>query len=451
MLSGSVASTGTPTWVTQNFALGEGRVQSTASTKQYVLTGSDGNTWVEMDATNLRLGSTRCADSTAVITANTDLFTSKAGVNQDIGIFVDRDGVAAPVPLAWKESGGSNGTFSPNAAYVQASYPIAAGHSYVVRLKWKTNAATSGSIYAGAGPLPTGENSPTRLTVQYYATAPQLSQTNSQPRLAGSNGSTWSPIPGVAPLTITTGGPNRVLFGGNADLWTDTAGINQDIGITLNGNLIAWKESGGSGTYSPDAAFVQATADLAGAGTYTAQLVWKTNQPSPPSASIYAGAGPLPGPSFSPTSLLAAVLPAGGTPFETLTTNQLNLPNSDGATWGAMNIQFAITPSTSMYAVVGANADLWTAKAGYNQDLAVFVSDNGSMQRLVWKESGGVGGTFSPNAAFAEAVMSLTAGHTYIFSLMWKTNQPAPGATIFTGAGPIGGAYSPTRLLVNTF
>jgi hypothetical protein len=145
------------------------------------------------------------------------------------------------------------------------------------------------------------------------------------------------------------------------------------------------------------------------------------------------------------------VFPAGGTPFETVTTNQLNLSNSDGGTWGAMNIQFAITPSTSMYAVVGANADLWTAKAGYNQDLAVFVSDNGSMQRLVWKESGGVGGTFSPNAAFAEAVMSLTAGHTYIFSLMWKTNQPAPGATIFTGAGPIGGAYSPTRLLVNTF
>jgi len=30
----------------------------------------------------------------------------------------------------------------------------------------------------------------------------------------------------------------------------------------------------------------------------------------------------------------------------------------------------------------------------------------------------------------------------------WKTNRPASGATIYTGAGPIGSAYSPTRLTV---
>jgi hypothetical protein len=256
---------------------------------------------------------------------------------------------------------------------------------------------------------------------------------------------------GVPPMSITTAGPARVLFGANADLWTDTAGINQDIGITLNGSLIAWKESGGSnGTYSPNAAFVQATADVTGPQTYTVQLVWKTNQRAPASASIYAGAGPLPGGTFSPTSLMAVMFPAGGAPLDMATTSQLRMSNSDGATWGAMNIQLSITPKTSMYAVVGANADLWTANAGYNQDLAVFVSDNGSSQRLVWKESGGAGGTYSPNAAFAEAVLSLTGGHTYVFSLMWKANQPAPGATIFVGAGPIGGAFSPTRLLINT-
>jgi hypothetical protein len=147
---------------------------------------------------------------------------------------------------------------------------------------------------------------------------------------------------------------------------------------------------------------------------------------------------------------MAVMFPAGGYPLDVVTTSQLRMSNSDGATWGAMNIQLAITPKTSMYAVVGANADLWTANAGYNQDLAVFVSDNGSSQRLVWKESGG-SGAYSPNAAFAESVMSLTAGHTYVFSLMWKANQPAPGATIFVGAGPIGGAFSPTRLLINTF
>jgi len=130
------------------------------------------------------------------------------------------------------------------------------------------------------------------------------------------------------------------------------------------------------------------------------------------------------------------------------------MANSDGVTWAAMSmaLQVAITPSASTYAVVGANADLWTGNAGYNQDLAIFMSVDGSpaLQRLVWKESGGLGGIQSPNAAFAEAVVSLTAGHAYLFSVMWKANQNAPGATIWAGAGPLPGtsAYSPTRLLV---
>jgi hypothetical protein len=43
-------------------------------------------------------------------------------------------------------------------------------------------------------------------------------------------------------------------------------------------------------------------------------------------------------------------------------------------------------------------------------------------------------------------VVSLTGGTTYTFQLVWKTNQPAPGKTIFAGAGPIDGKFSPTRL-----
>ena len=187
--------------------------------------------------------------------------------------------------------------------------------------------------------------------------------------------------------------------------------------LTLNGTLIAWKESGGfAGTFSPNAAFVQATANLTGGQAYTAQLVWKTNQRAPASASIYAGAGPLPGGAFSPTSLMAVMFPAGGYPLDVVTTSQLRMTNSDGATWGAMNIQLAITPKTSMYAVVGANADLWTASAGYNQDLAVFVSDNGSSQRMVWKESGG-SGAYSPNAAFAQARTGQEGGNPAVQNL----------------------------------
>jgi hypothetical protein len=105
---------------------------------------------------------------------------------------------------------------------------------------------------------------------------------------------------------------------------------------------------------------------------------------------------------------------------------------------------------TDALALVTANADLWTANAGYDQDIGVFVSVNGGPESLVvWKESGGYGGTFSPNAAFAQALYQMSAGNSYVFRLRWKANRAASGATIFAGAG-LGPVFSPTRLTVET-
>jgi len=461
MLSGDVASTGAPNWVTQNFALDEGHLRSAVSTSQYVLSGSDGQTWVDMDPSLLRLASSPCATGgTGLITANADLFTSTPGVNQDIAIFEDIDGVAGTAPLAWKESGGFNGTFSPNAAYVQAvTPPMTVGHDYVFRLKWKAHKATSGTIYAGAGPLPSAGYSPTRLTLEVLPAAPGSAVITTQPNNTGSDGMTWLPIPGTTvPLNPLVN--SRVVLGGNADLWTDTVGMNQDIGVSLTGpgyptvagQPEAWKESGGfNGTFSPNAAFVQATASLTGGMGYTAQLVWKTSGRAPANSSIYVGAGPLPAGSlnFSPTSLTAVVLPSPN-PFEAVVTTQNPLTNSDGATWSDMGIHVPVVATIGINAIVSANADLWTATAGYNQDIAVFVSDNsGPQQLLVWKESGGFN-TYSPNAAFAETVFTLIGGHSYVFAIMWKTNRNSAGtgATIYAGAGPIAGQFSPTRLQV---
>jgi hypothetical protein len=42
----------------------------------------------------------------------------------------------------------------------------------------------------------------------------------------------------------------------------------------------------------------------------------------------------------------------------------------------------------------------------------------------------------------------LAAGASYTIKLQWKTNRQASGATIYAGAGPIGGKFSPTRLRV---
>ena len=101
----------------------------------------------------------------AILSGNVDLFTSAAGNNQDIGIYVSPSSATQNI-VAWKESGGFAGTFSPNAAFVQTVFPMTRGTAYTVKLQWKTNKAQTGSIYAGAGPWPSGSGlgSPTRLT-----------------------------------------------------------------------------------------------------------------------------------------------------------------------------------------------------------------------------------------------------------------------------------------------
>jgi hypothetical protein len=133
-----------------------------------------------------------------------------------------------------------------------------------------------------------------------------------------------------------------------------------------------------------------------------------------------------------------------------VSTQQYPLANSDGSTWQLMdgtNLITTLTPPGNGTALVSANADLWTANSGYNQDIGIFVSVNGGADQLVgWKESGGSAGTFSPNAAFLQTTWPVSAGSNYVFKIKWKANHNAAGATIYAGAGPIGGSYSPTRL-----
>ena len=90
----------------------------------------------------------------AIASGNADLWTVNAGFNQDLGIQVW--GGAYPTmagrPEAWKESGGFAGTYSPNAAAVQAVLPVVAGTTYVFQLVGKTNKPDPGSIEIGAGP-----------------------------------------------------------------------------------------------------------------------------------------------------------------------------------------------------------------------------------------------------------------------------------------------------------
>jgi hypothetical protein len=429
------------------------------STQQYRLLSSDGATWQDVDGNNLSLSFTPATSEVAIISANADLWTANAGFNQDIGIWLKAGGAAGAV-LAWKESGGFAGTFSPNAAMVQTAIPVAAGTTYSVKLDWKTNKPALGAtIFAGAGPV-SSQYSPTRLTVRLvpssgYATASSVLQYT----LPNSDGATWMRMDAanlVAPLTPTAAGVAVVTA--NADLWTANSGVNQDLGVfvSVNGGadqLVAWKESGGfAGTFSPNAAFVQATWPVSAGSTYLFKLEWKANR-NAPGATIFAGAGPIGG-LYSPTRLTVVELPAASMASAS-SVQQYSLPNSDGAAWQSIDqnaLKLTFTPGATAAYVVSGNADLWTAYAGFNQDLGVYISGGAfaSPTLVAWKESGGFGGTFSPNAAYVETVVNLQASTPYAIWLVWKTNSPASGATIYAAAGPLpsGGSFSPTRLTV---
>src|SRR6266571_238018 len=357
-----------------------------------------------MDALKLAVSFTPAANSLAVISGNADLWTNTAGYNQDLGVAVS-GGVyptTAGQPEAWKESGGG-ATFSPNAAFVQTVIPVAAATAYTATLQWKANKSDPGSILAGAGPV-VSSFSPTRITVQLFpasaATVFSASRTT-QYKLTGSDGSTWEDVDSAnlsVPFTPPSG--NWLAFvSGNADLWTSSAGFNQDVGVALSGGAYptatgqpeAWKESGGSaGTFSPNAAFVQAALPVVGGTAYTAKVQWKANRSDP------------------------------------------------GSIWASAATNY----------VLAVNSDLWTNTAGYNQDVAIVISGGtfGTGTVVTWKESGGIAGAYSPNAAYAYGDVALVGGTTYTVWVAWKTNRAAPGVTIFAGAGPIGSAFSPTWL-----
>jgi hypothetical protein len=388
------------------------------------------------------------------VSANADLWTATAGYNQDLAIFVSTNNYPDTL-LAWKESGGRVATFSPNAAFVQGTMPLIAGTTYTFTLKWKTNRPANGvTIFAGAGLGPLF--SPTNLAFHFVSTDNSRVSTQ-QYRLAGSDGSTWKDIDASGlSLPLNPSVTSSAVIGANADLWTASDGINQDLAITISGGsfgsgqVVAWKESGGNaGTFSPNAAFAQAVVSLTGGIAYTVRLQWKANHTT--GATIFSGAGL--GPQFSPTSLIADLVPAGGNPFTQVSTQQYQLANNDGTTWAPLDPTLDVSVNvtgTDVLGLVSANADLWTANAGYDQDIGVFVSVDGAPRDLlVWKESGGYGGTFSPNAAFAQSLYPMAAGHTYVFRLAWKANRAATGATIFAGAG-LWPTFSPTRITVET-
>jgi hypothetical protein len=341
--------------------------------------------------------------------------------------------------------------------------PLTHGVTYTVKLQWKTNKNASGAtIYAGAGPIG-GKFSPSSLLIQLFpaGTNPAKAISSSQYHLTSSDGTTWQNIDATnLSVSLTPATTCLATVSGNADLWTANAGYNQDLGVTVSGGAYpsasgkpeAWKESGGfAGTFSPNAAYVQTVIPVLASTAYTAKLQWKSNKADP--GTIFAAAGL--GPAFSPTRLTVRLIPkSAAAVFTKFSTTQYHLTGNNGATWAdmdsaALSFNFTVPASGYSWAVISGNADLWTANAGYNQDIGINLSGGtypASADPLMWKESGGNAGTFSPNAAYAQAGFTVAAGTTYTTKLQWKANKSDPG-TIYAAAG-LGPVFSPTTLSV---
>ena len=449
-------------------------VRDLVTDRQYQLAGSNGTTWVDLDPVNLAATYAPPVAGQLVLDANIDLWTADAGVNQDVAVVVSGGAFGAGTVVGWKESGGFAGTFSPNAAAINTAADVEAGVTYTVKLAWKANVAAAGkTIFAGAGPIG-GGFSPTRLTATFTPSSNAVAVTKRADQfvLAGSDGATWSPMttttagatvdPVTRPFTAAADGVAAIT--GNADLWTWNTGYNQDVALKVSGGaygdgqIVAWKESGGfAGTFSPNAALVEARVPVTNGVAYTAELVWRANKPMPAGVKISAAAG-NPG-SFSPTTLTVAQQSTAATAAKASAV-QYRLDGSDGSTWQNLNTPlgdqqpFDVTytaPADGYVHLVG-NSDLWTYATGYNQDIGIKVTapggDPGTAPGgiVAWKESGGFAGTFSPNAAAVEGFYPVMAGHTYTFTLVWKTNKPAATeVSISAGAGNPGD-HSPTRL-----
>ena len=303
-----VTASGTP--------LANAYVKTAASTNQFWLRGSNGSTWTDLGpGAAPAINFTAPDDGTVFVSGNADLWTTIAGFNQDLGITVQ--GGAYPTiagqPELWKESGGYAGTYSPNAAAVNGMLAVSKGVTYTLKLQWKANRSGSGTILAGAGPIGSAY-SPTRLSLWVVPTggARMDAASNQQYSLTNNDGATWADMDATNLKLLITPSNNCVAtLSANADLWTATAGINQDLGIQVSSTLgtytadrVGWKESGGfAGTFSPNAASLQTLFPMNSGVTYAVKVQWKANRTAS-GASIFAGAGPI-GSKYSPTRLTA--------------------------------------------------------------------------------------------------------------------------------------------------
>jgi hypothetical protein len=283
--------------------------------------------WVPMDQSNLVATVSVSSATTALLSANADLFTDGHGNNIDLGLCVTTQlstctGPTAPV-VAWEEAGqaGSSAWQSMPTA-VQASYNFSPGTTYYVALVWQGSA---NEMYAGTGGA--DPYSPTVLLINQIANLPGSNSSpiaSSTAQYSRDNGAYWQEIDSNnLSLTFTASQDSLAYLTVNASLFNaNSTAFNADLGICVftlpatgcdpaGSTIVAWTESGsGAAHLNPDGSMVKIPIPVWGGKTDTIRAEWRTNTGIPANSGMYSGAGSSS--PFSPTSLAAWLVPLTG-------------------------------------------------------------------------------------------------------------------------------------------
>ncbi len=277
-------------------------------------------------------------------------------------------------------------------------------------------------------------------------------------RLEGNNGTTWVPMdPSKLVLSVTPAVNSTAVLSAFADVESETT-LNTEVGIAVNGTVVAWKGGGEYTGGSPDPVYVQEPYAMTAGTTYSLELMWRSATPM--SAGTYLeGGDPVPplGPAFSPTTLNALLTPSSDNFVASAVTSPTTQYTTTSTSWTLMGssveTSFTTPAGGSNYnALLTASADLFSSSSAFTSaDMGMCFAAASSINStctstgasIIAAQTSGSATGAMPIAALVEATQTLTPNTTYTMGIFW---QAEAAHTIYAGAGA-SGAYSLTSLI----
>jgi len=279
-------------------------------------------------------------------------------------------------------------------------------------------------------------------------------------RLEGNNGTNWVPIdPSKLVLSVTPAVNSTAVLSAFADVESSTT-FNTEVGIAVNGTVVAWKGGGEYTGSSPDPVYVQEPYAMTSGTTYSLELMWRsaTSMASSPGAFLEAG-DPVPpyGPGFSPTTLNALLTPTSDNLIAYATTSAATQYTTTSTSWTLMgsSVETSFTTpsgSSNFNALLSASADLFSSSSNFtNADMGICFAAASSINStctstgasIIAAQTSGSATGAMPIAALVEATQTLAPSTTYTMGIFW---QAEAAHSIYAGAGP-SGAYSLSSLI----